>query len=99
MKETVACLDRIFSYQVMGSVTVVAGRRGTVTGFQPCIMLGAHTVTIGAGRGIVEHVGVPLCVAKAAPSHTKEDTDHERQEYGATTLHWDSKPAKTDVSR
>lgn len=87
MKKPIACLDRILANQIVGRVTIVAGRSGAVTRLHPRFMLGTHGMAIGAGRGVVEHIRVPLCINKAVPGHTKEDPDHERQQQDVAIFH------------
>src|ERR1051325_2210408 len=72
VKKTVTCLDGILAYEIVRRMAIVASRGRVVARFHPRIVLDTHSMAIGAGGRIIQHVRVPLCVNKAVPCHPKK---------------------------
>ena len=75
MPETVICFHPVFSEEIVGSMAIVAGGDGTMTGLNPGIEMILHDVAIGAGLGITGEVGATLGVNERERTNPTGDTD------------------------
>ena len=57
MPESVGGFGCVFSEEIVGRVTVVAGRGRVMTRFEPAVVLLIHDVAVGAGRRVVRAGG------------------------------------------
>lgn len=79
MKETIAGLDRIFSNNAVRRMAVITGGSGMMTGFDPAVVLGAHHVTVGAGRGIIQKIRISFGVQKSVAAHANRHADRDAE--------------------
>src|SRR5215470_6716446 len=73
--EAVVRLDGVFSENVVGRMTVVAGGGRVMARLQPGIVLRAHDVAIGAGGRVVGEIGVSLGVDECKEAEAEEEAE------------------------
>lgn len=67
-------LHPVFSQEVVGSVTVITGGDGTVTGLNPSVIVVVHDVAVGTCFWIVGQVRSPFCVYEGKRANSTGDT-------------------------
>jgi hypothetical protein len=78
--ESVIRLDRVFSDDVMRSVTVVAGCGVVMARLDPSIVLLAHDVTVDAGGGIVRQVRVSFGIDERISTDANDEAERDRED-------------------
>ena len=79
MEEAVARLDGILTHQVMWRVAIVAGGRGMMGRLDPGVVLRAHGMTVRAGCGVVEQIGVALGVNEGVRTNAEQSAGQETE--------------------
>ena len=87
--ESVIGLYGVLPDDVVGSMAVVAGGDGMMTGFHPGVILRLHYVAVGAGRGTICEVGISFGVNKGIGAQTNRDAKEQsgRNSGDDCTLH------------
>ena len=88
MPESVICLNRIFSDDVVRSMTVVASSDRVMARLQPGIILSSHHVTIHASGRIVRQIGISLGIyERISPQAKCQAYKHSGQNRNCRALH------------
>src|SRR5215510_9392183 len=75
MPEPVRRLCRILADEGCWGVAVIAGRNRAVRGLEPTVILFAHHVAVGAGRGIVGQIRPAPGIHESVYTDAERDTD------------------------
>ena len=72
MVVAVYSLDKVFVEKTFRGVAVIAGGHVLVAAFDPTVIMVVHDMTVGAGHGIIEHIGCPIRVYESEGTHTDD---------------------------
>ena len=81
MPETVCSLCVVFSHEIVGRVTIVAGSNGMMTRFLPAVVLLVHNMAVSARSWIITQVRITFGINERIKANSQRQTNGNANDY------------------